>query len=229
MKHFFITGTDTEIGKTFAMCALMQALRDHHVNVVPMKPIAAGSVKIDCVICNEDVHKLLSVYATPLDVRLVNPYCFDAPIAPHVAAKLQEIVISMDVITSAFHVLAATHDVVLVEGAGGFLVPLSDVASMAELPSALGLDVILVVGLRLGCLNHALLTVEAIQSRGLRLAGWIGNVVDPNMSVRAENIATLRAKINAPCLGILPRISTTDVVSAAHESATHLQIESLLG
>ncbi len=242
MNSFFITGTDTEIGKTFSTCALMLALRAHGVNVAPMKPIAAGAVAItnmtagtavqqNTVALNEDVHTLCAVYAKPIDHKLVNPYCFNEPIAPHIAAHRQKITVSFDVIQSAFNALHRTHDTVLVEGAGGFLVPLSDDESMAAIPQRLQLPVILVVGLRLGCINHALLTVEAIAARGLTLAGWIGNTIDPQMSARAENIITLETAISARCLGILPRIRahtiTREPITVATEAAAYLQVEPL--
>jgi dethiobiotin synthetase len=248
VKSFFITGTDTEIGKTFSACALMCALRAKGVNVAPMKPIAAGTVAIptsatgtvaiptraagtvdiNSVTLNEDVHSLCAVYEKKIDIKLVNPYCFAEPIAPHVAAQHEGVAVSLDVIQHAFDQLAATHDCVLVEGAGGFLVPMSATQSMADLPQHLGLDVILVVGMRLGCINHALLTQEAIRARGLRIAGWIANVVDPAMSAFKENIATLETAISAPLLGVLPRIGTADIVLAAKESSAHLRVEPLL-
>lgn len=228
MKSFFITGTDTEIGKTFSACALMCALRAKGVRVAPMKPIAAGTINMNGVTLNEDVHAFCNVYGNAIDTKLVNPYCFDAPIAPHIAAKRERKTVSMDVIASAFAQLKSTHDTVLVEGAGGFLVPLSLDESMSILPQRLDLDVILVVGMRLGCINHALLTQEAIRARGLRLAGWIANVVDPNMSAFDENMACLETAISARCLGILPRTKTGDIVAAAMESSAHLRVESLL-
>jgi dethiobiotin synthetase len=228
VKSFFITGTDTEIGKTFSASALMCALRAKGIKVAPMKPIAAGTISIDGVTLNEDVHALCAVYGRAIDTQLVNPYCFAEPIAPHVAAQHEGVSVSLDVIQSAFNALAALHDCVLVEGAGGFLVPMTATQSMAVLPQHLGLDVILVVGMRLGCINHALLTQEAIRARGLKLAGWIANVVDPNMSAFAENIATLETAISAPLLGILPRSTASDIVVAAQESSAHLRVEALL-
>jgi dethiobiotin synthetase len=238
VKSFFITGTDTEIGKTFSACALMCALRAKGIKVAPMKPIAAGTVaiptsaagtvEIDGVTLNEDVHALCRVYGGAIDTKLVNPYCFAEPIAPHVAAQHEGVSVSLDVIQRAFNTLKSTHDCVLVEGAGGFLVPMSATQSMAALPQHLGLDIILVVGMRLGCINHALLTQEAIRARGLNLAGWIANVVDPAMSAFNENVATLETAISARCLGILPRTTTMDIVAAATESSAHLRVEALL-
>jgi dethiobiotin synthetase len=228
MRSFFITGTDTEIGKTFAACALMHAMQQKNISVAPMKPIAAGTIDVDGVRMNEDVHALLSVYAKPIDVRAVNPYCFDEPIAPHLAARHDATTVSLNAIRDAFHQLHAAHDCVLVEGAGGFLVPMSESISMAEIPKSLSLGVILVVGMRLGCINHALLTVEAIRARGLTLAGWIGNTVDPHMSAREENIATLETAISARRLGILPRVNEGNALKNAARASTYLTIDSLL-
>ncbi len=229
MNSFFITGTDTEIGKTFVLCALLLALRNRGVNIAPMKPVAAGTVRQRGVVLNEDVHTLLEIYGRPIEASLVNPFCFDAPIAPHIAAAREHRAIDPAVIESAFQQLRASHDGVLVEGAGGFLVPLSSTTSMSVLPTMLGLDVILVVGLRLGCINHALLTAEAITARGLRLAGWVANTVDPHMACFNENIATLTTMIAAPCLGVVPRIEIGDAPSRASRAASHLQIATLLG
>ncbi len=236
MKSFFITGTDTGIGKTFVACALMVALRARGINVAPMKPVAAGTVFQDGIERNEDVHTLLALYGRQIDASLVNPYCFAPPIAPHIAAAREDRAVDLAVIESAFRQLCASHDCVIVEGAGGFLVPLSATESMSVLPERLGLEVILVVGMRLGCLNHALLTVEAILARGLRLAGWAANTLDPDMACFAENVATLKETVAAPFLGILPRlprpaqqIANNDVIGAAHSVAVHLQIEPLLG
>ncbi len=229
MNSFFITGTDTEIGKTFVLGALLLALRNSGVNIAPMKPVAAGTVTQNGVVLNEDVHTLLEIYGRPIDVSLVNPFCFDQPIAPHIAAAREHRAIDPAAVVSAFQQLRASHDGVLVEGAGGFLVPLSSTTSMSVLPTMLGLDVILVVGMRLGCINHALLTVEAIAARGLRLAGWVANTVDPDMACVDENIATLTAMIAAPCLGVVPRIEIGDAQLRASRAASHLQIATLLG
>jgi len=227
MKSLFITGTDTEIGKTFVTCGMLTALRRQEIHAAPMKPIAAGTTMQQGQRLNEDVHQLIAAYAEPIDATLVNPFCFDAAIAPHIAAVLEKRSVDLDTIDAAFAVLKAAHDCVLVEGAGGFLVPLSDTQSMATLPTRLGLDVVLVVGMRLGCLNHALLTAEAIHSRGLTLAGWVANTVDAQMRVFDENVGTLRTHLNAPCLGVIPRIDERDTIQAAARCADHLQIDAL--
>ncbi len=232
MKSFFVTGTDTEIGKTFSACALMVALSARGLRVAPMKPLAAGTVAVGETQLNEDVRDLVQVYsachAQAIDTNVVNPYCFAEPIAPHLAARHEGRSVDMRKIESAFAALQSAHDMVLVEGAGGFLVPLDDKTSMAEIPHALRLDVIVVVGMRLGCINHALLTIEAVRSRGLRVAGWIGNRVDPDMLCFDENVATLTSLIDAPCLGIVPRIDGDDCVARAHTASQHIDVEPLL-
>jgi dethiobiotin synthetase len=228
MKRFFVTGTDTEIGKTFVTCGLLVALRDRGINAVPMKPIAAGTIEQDGVSANEDVHALIATYGKPLGTSLVNPYCFREPIAPHIAATHEHRVVDFAAIRTAYSALSRSHDTVLVEGAGGFLVPLSATESMSILPARLELEVILVVGMRLGCLNHALLTAEAIAARSLRLVGWVANTVDSNMSYFAENVTTLTALLPAPCLGIVPRLTPSELTASAKLAATFLDIEPLL-
>lgn len=160
MSGFFITGTDTGVGKTFATCALIHALQRRGLAVATMKPIAAGNIDVNGVPMNEDVALLMDATGHRFPLHAVNPYCFRAAIAPHIAAKQEGVEIDMAVIQTAYSHLAERADVVLVEGAGGFLVPLSDNESMALIPAALQLPALLVVGMRLGCINHALLTVE---------------------------------------------------------------------
>ncbi len=235
MKNFFITGTDTGVGKTLITCALMVALRERGIHVAPMKPVAAGveaspvGTNDDDQILNDDVAQMLSVYGKPIDAHIVNPYCFGEAIAPHLAAQHEGRTIDLKNIDAAFQSLARNHDTVLVEGAGGFLVPLSATESMSVLPARLGLDVILVVGMRLGCLNHALLTVEAIHVRGIKLAGWVANTIDPHMNCFTENIATLKQMIAAPCLGIVPYLPANKIRNNVDEAASYLQIGPLLG
>lgn len=228
MKRFFVTGTDTEIGKTFVTCGLLVALRERGINAAPMKPIAAGTIEQDGVSANEDVHALIATYGKPLRASLVNPYCFREPVAPHIAATHEHRVVDFAAIQTAYSALSRSHDTVLVEGAGGFLVPLSATESMSILPARLELDVILIVGMRLGCLNHALLTAEAITARGLRLVGWVANTVDTNMSCFAENVATLMAALRAPCLGIVPRLPPSAPPASAKVAATFLNVALLI-
>jgi dethiobiotin synthetase len=169
------------------------------LRVVAMKPVSAGNAPGEL---NEDVLALMQAANVVADVHDVNPYAFADPVAPHVAAEQAGIRIELDVIAAAFSRLAALADVVVVEGAGGWRVPLNDHEDMGDLARQLDLPVVLVVGLRLGCLNHALLTAESIAHRHLQWAGWIGNHIDPEMAVAAENMAALSARLPMPCLGV---------------------------
>lgn len=198
---WFVTGTDTEIGKTFVSCALLHALAARGKRAVAMKPVAAG---VDARGRNEDVEALRAASALALPREWINPWCFAEPIAPHIAAAEAGVVFDAGAVHAAYARLAAEADAVVVEGVGGFLVPLSPGFDAADLAIALGLPVILVVGMRLGCLNHARLTAEAIAARGLPLAGWVANRIDPAMARFDENLATLRALLPAPLLGVVP-------------------------
>ena len=202
---WFVTGTDTEIGKTFSCCALLHVLRNRGVCAVGMKPIAAG---VDAQGRNEDVDALMAASAVAAPRALVNPYLFEAAIAPHIAAAAQGRSIELAPILSAFNALRAMAGAVLVEGVGGFCVPLGPDTDTVDLARALGLPVILVVGMRLGCINHALLSQQAIAASGLTLAGWIANCIDPHMACFEENLAALEARIAAPLLGVIAAHST---------------------
>lgn len=202
---WFVTGTDTEIGKTFSCCALLHMLRNRGVLAVGMKPIAAG---VDGQGRNEDVEALVAASAVAAPRALVNPYLFEAPIAPHIAAAAQGRSIELAPVVRAFDALRAMAGAVLVEGVGGFCVPLGPDTDTVDLAQALGLPVILVVGMRLGCINHAMLSQQAIAASGLTLAGWIANRIDPHMACFDENLATLEARISAPLLGVIPPRST---------------------
>ena len=230
MKNYFITGTDTGVGKTVVTGALLHQLQARGVKVAPMKPVAAGTIDIDGEQLNEDVALMQAVTKQRFALRDVNPYCLDEAIAPHIAAANENVAIDPAVIQAAFSRLATQSECVLVEGAGGFLVPLNASTSMADLPALLGLDVILVVGMRLGCLNHALLTAEAIRARGYNLAGWIANTLTAEpMGRLAENIASLKLLMKAPWLGTVPHLDASEEMNERLESAAaHLQIDSLL-
>jgi dethiobiotin synthetase len=223
-RDFFITGTDTGVGKTLVTAALLRILRESGLAVAGMKPIAAGAIAGAEGPANEDALLLQAESSVRHPYALVNPWLFEPAIAPHIAAAEAGIAIDATRIVQAHARLHEGVDAVLAEGAGGFLVPLDASRSCAQLPALLGMDVILVVGLRLGCLNHALLTVEAIAARGLPLAGWVGNSVDPAFARRDANVETLRARIAAPCLGIVPWMEKPDVAVAA----THLASASRL-
>lgn len=199
MKGYFVTGTDTGVGKTRVAVALVHALKSRGLRVAVMKPVAAGS---DAGELNEDVTALLAASNVDADLADVNPYAFAEPIAPHIAAELADTRIDLSVILAAYARLAAQSDVVVVEGAGGWRVPLNENEDMADLAQQLALPVVLVVGLRLGCLNHAALTAESIHHRALAWAGWIGNHIDPDMAQQAANLRALEARLPAPCLGV---------------------------
>ena len=212
---FFITGTDTGVGKTLVACALLHAFKDAGRRVVGMKPVAAGAEHSAEGFINADVRLLRSASSVDAPLALMNQYCFEPAIAPHIAAEQAGVIIDLTPIGQAFAQLAAAADVVIVEGVGGFCVPLSRTEDAADLAQYLALPVILVVGLRLGCLNHALLTAQAIHRHGLKLAGWIANRVDPEMTVAEENIAALAARLRAPLLGEIEFAVTPDPLRIA--------------
>ncbi len=211
MSHgFFIAGTDTHIGKTLVAAALLHAYADLGYRVLGMKPVAAGAELIDGVWVNEDVAMLRAAGNVQAAPEWLNPYLFREAIAPHIAAEHKGVRIEIPRIRAAYDELAAQADVVLVEGVGGLLVPLSEHKDAADLAVALDLPLILVVGMRLGCINHALLTVEAIAARGLKLAGWVANRVDPEMAAYEENLAALARRIAAPLLAEMPCLALPD-------------------
>jgi dethiobiotin synthetase len=219
MSAWFIAGTDTEIGKTHAACALIAALAGRGRRVAAMKPIAAG---LDAAGRNDDVERLRAVANVEIPRELMTPYLFAPAIAPHLAAEEAGVAIEIPRLVAAFRQIEALADDVVVEGVGGFRVPLNAEQDTADLAVALGLPVILVVGLRLGCLSHALLSAEAIERRGLTLAGWIGNHIDPAMDRQDANIAALKRRLNAPCLGLLPFDAERDAGRAGNCLAVEL-------
>jgi dethiobiotin synthetase len=201
---YFVVGTDTGIGKTHATCALLHALARRHARVCGMKPVAAGGVQTADGLSNEDsiAHRAASTVKVP--ASLDNPILLPEPLSPHLAAARAGSAISFDTVLDAVAQLRARTDALVVEGAGGFLVPLSETQTGADLAVAMQLPLVLVVGMRLGCLNHALLTAEAIRARGLALAGWIANRFDPGFLCPDENLAYLRAHLGAPLWADLP-------------------------
>jgi len=207
---YFVVGTDTGIGKTHASCALLHALARRHERVCGMKPVASGGVQTAEGFTNEDsiAHRAASTLRVPPE--LDNPILLPEPLSPHLSAARAGTAISLDVILDAVAELRRRTDALVVEGAGGFLVPLTEALTGADLAIAVGLPLVLVVGMRLGCLNHALLTAEAIRSRGLVLAGWIANRVDPGFLCPDENLAYLRAHLGAPLLADLPFSAAPD-------------------
>ena len=210
--NYFITGTDTGVGKTLVSCALLHGFAAQGKQVVGMKPVAAGCADGGQ---QEDVRQLRAASNVLASGGQINPYCFVQPVAPLLAARFVGLSINFARIMESFSELNAQADVVIVEGVGGFRVPLNDEQDSADLAQQLGLPVILVVGLRLGCLNHALLTAEAIAARGLTLAGWVANVVDADMVMLDENIAALRQRLSAPLLGVVPHQAQPDARQAA--------------
>lgn len=201
MKAWFVTGTDTGVGKSRASAAMLHALARQGLRAVGMKPVAAGC---DASGRNEDVDALRAASNVVVPAELDNPYLLPDPVSPHISAANAGTRIDIDRIAQRCAALRARADAVVVEGAGGFLVPLNESHTGADLAAALGLPVILVVGLRLGCLNHALLTRDAILARGLPLAGWICNRLDAAMPEQAANLDYLRTRIDAPLLADWP-------------------------
>ena len=200
-RGIFVTGTDTGVGKTRVATALLRAFARRGLRAVGMKPVAAGCERIDGALVSEDVAALAAASNVNLPVDLINPYRFQPAIAPHLAAELAGERISLAQIRHAYVALAAGADRVVVEGAGGFLVPLNEREDFGDLARILELPVLLVVGMRLGCLNHALLTAEAVQRRGLQFTGWVANRLDAQMSAFEQNVQTLRERLGAPLLG----------------------------
>lgn len=199
-QAFFVTGTDTDVGKTYVACKLINDYIAQGYKVVGMKPVAAGGDFVDEKWLNNDVLKLEAASNVKAPRELINPYSFKEAIAPHIAAEITGVEIKIEVIQQAFMRLTDMADIVIVEGAGGFLVPLNKTETMADLAAALNIRIILVVGMKLGCINHSLLTVEAIKARKLALHGWVANYIDPNMQMLAENEASLVARIPQPKL-----------------------------
>ena len=216
MRHdFFVTGTDTGVGKTLVSAALLRALGRQRLAVAGMKPVASGCATTPVGLRNDDALVLQAESSRPWPYQTINPYAFEPAIAPELAAREAGVAVSLDTIETAFRSLQGGSDVVIVEGAGGFLVPLGAGLSFADLPSALGLGVILIVGLRLGCVNHALLTAEAVRRRGLTLAGWVGNVIDPDFERLEANLDSLGQRLDAPRLGVIGYLDPPDIGLAA--------------
>jgi dethiobiotin synthetase len=196
----FVTGTDTGVGKTFVACAMLRALARRHARVVGMKPVAAGAVSTAHGLDSEDAVALRAASTITVPPELDNPVLLREAVSPHLAAAHAGRAIDLDPLVRCQRALARQCDALVVEGAGGFLVPLTPSLTGADLARAFGLPIVLVVGLRLGCLNHALLTAEAIASRGLALGGWVANRIDPALQAADENVNFLRARLGAPLI-----------------------------
>lgn len=220
MKAFFVTGTDTDAGKTYASVALLHALRRRGLSAVGMKPVASGSDPTAEGWRNADALALQAASMPRPDYARVNPYALPEPTAPEIAAARAGVELALGPIRAAFAALASTADRVLVEGVGGWDAPLTAELDQRDLAAALGIvDVVLVVGLRLGCINHARLTVRALAADGMRLRGWIGSAVDPALRFPEETLAALHRCLPGPCLGVLPH--------AGSDPAAHLDPRAL--
>lgn len=214
-RGLFVTGTDTDCGKTLITLGLMRAFADRGERVLGMKPVAAGAQTGPAGLRNDDALRLLAAGSFEVDYDTLNPYCFEPPIAPHIAAAEAGVAIELEPILAARDRLADRCDRLLVEGAGGWRVPLNEDFDMAGLARAFAYPVVLVVGMRLGCLNHALLSVESIDAAGLHLAGWVANRIDQGMSRYDQNLDSLKSAIPAQLLGEVPRLRKIDAGGVA--------------
>ena len=204
---FFVTGTDTEVGKTLLSGALILKLREASIGAIGFKPVVAGTyVDSTGQKLNEDLETLRIASGLDSQEQSLCPYVLDEAAAPHLVAKKNDIYLDSSIILGDLHSLSQQFEVVVVEGAGGFLVPLNEQEDLGDLAQAMDLPVILVVGMRLGCINHALLTCEAIVSRQLTIAGWVANTLSEEMPLLEENIQTLKDRIFAPFLGVIPAL-----------------------
>jgi dethiobiotin synthetase len=214
-RGIFVTGTDTSVGKTWVSAGIMAALQLQGKRVLGMKPVAAGCDETADGLRNEDALLLQQQGSLPMDYALINPYAFAPPVAPHLAAAQASVHIDLERIERYYQTLAEAADAVVVEGAGGWLVPLNERDSMADLAARLELEVVLVVGLRLGCINHALLTAESIRAHGGKLTGWVANTLDLHMSKLPQNVLSIQQRIGAPLLGLIPYMGALSVDAIA--------------
>lgn len=228
LKHradYFVTGTDTEIGKTLTSAALLYALSQRGLRVVGMKPVAAGASLIDGVWHNDDVDMLQAASSIKANADLVSPYLMQAAAAPHIVAMQENVSISDTHIQTCYTQLQQQSDAVIVEGVGGFCVPLTATFDTAQMAQQFALPVIMVVGMRLGCINHALLTAEAINARGLKLVAWVANTTQAKMSYFEENVQALKDRLPAPLLGIIPSLADP----SAQAAASYLNLDVIAG
>lgn len=230
---FFITGTDTEVGKTLVSGALIVKLREQKINAIGFKPVVAGTYKDPSgATLNEDLETLRIASDLGHNELSLCPYVLDQPAAPHLVAAQQGLKLEMSVMTNAFQNIQKHADCVVVEGAGGLLIPVNNDEDLSGFAKKIDLPMILVVGMKLGCLNHALLTYEAIKARNLKIAGWITNTLEEEMSLLQENLQTLQARIEAPFLGLIPSLpkelqKATDSpysIEALQFAAKHIQL-----
>lgn len=221
---YFIAGTDTDVGKTTIAAGLLHSAGLAGLSTLGAKPVASGCSVTPKGLRNADALALMAQSSIELPYAQVNPFAFEPAIAPHLAAREAGVALSVQALLAPMReVLAHAADFTLIEGAGGWRVPLSDQANLSDLAIALQLPVILVVGVRLGCINHALLSAEAIARDGLQLAGWVANIIEPRTSRLEENLATLAERLPAPCLGRVPKLKGV----SAQAVAEHLQLDLL--
>ncbi len=225
MRGVFVTGTDTEIGKTFCSVALVEAAVAAGLRVAVMKPVAAGAARTPRGLRNDDALALIAAAGTTAPYEQVNPYCFEAAVAPHLAARDTDCTVDLAQILAQCERLSVNADWLLVEGAGGWFAPLGDEHRIAELAQALGLPVVLIVGMRLGCLNHAQLTHAAILAAGLPFAGWIANALTPDMPRFEQNCDTLTERLGRPPLAVMPYKPGTAARARAARSAVSQLLE----
>ena len=224
-KVFFVTGTDTEVGKTLVAAALLSLARRQGLRCAGIKPVAAGCYRQGERLVNEDALALMAASGAKLDYETVNPVALEPAIAPHIAATQAHRPLAVGALAEHCRaVFNADFDFIIVEGAGGWFVPLNDKETLADLCIELDIAVILVVGMKLGCINHALLTAAAVARAGLSLAGWVANSVADEMPCLAENLATLKARLPAPCLGVVPHLPAGE----PRRASAHLDIDPLL-
>ncbi len=215
MSVFFIAGTDTDVGKTLVSSALLQRAYQRGLSTLGLKPVAAGCTMINGQLKNEDALKLLGHSSTQVDYNIVNPVALEPAIAPHIAAELIGQSLSMELLTQHCLKHMDRADFTIIEGAGGWMVPLNDQETLADVAVSIAAPVILVVGLRLGCINHSLLTVQSILQSGLSLAAWVANVVDPSMAEVQANYQSLCDRIPAPCIGLIPHMTPVSIKQAS--------------
>ncbi len=230
-KGVFITGTDTEVGKTLVSAAIMQKVKTKYDRVLGYKPVVAGLSIINGVMANEDVLVLQEMGSQKLDQEWICPYRLTNPVAPHIAADLDNIQLEPARMLSGYSRIKKQTDFIVVEGVGGFLVPINQEYDMSQFAQALELPVILVVGIRLGCLNHALLSAESIHKRGLKILGWVANCVDPKIESSVKsNINTLKKLLAPPCLGVIPYLqdaATPYTKEIIEYTKTHLDFSAI--
>lgn len=225
-QRIFITGTDTDAGKTVATCALIRCIQNVQKTVMAVKPVAAGCENIDGELKNSDALQMQQHLEITMDYSQINPVALKAAIAPHIAADEEGVCLTVEALSLECQLSRFETDIILIEGAGGWLVPLNSTQSYADFVVEENLSVILVVGMKLGCINHALLTVESIKSRGLNLIGWIANTVENEMERYQQNVDFLKNAIEAPLLGMIPHIKPQQSLPEEQRSAEIVQTAS---